>query len=278
MGKLRHIAFISAEPKKLSDFYQKYFGFEECKVFPSGSRMVIDPLFNLAFLQRAAVEVAMAGTHRADGSENELTIGIHHYGFMVDDLDRAVAKLPAGLTRGTTPQVSAGVGGPEGARPAEVRFLDPWGNNVDLSSRGFLGREEKKLPGVRLLAVQVPDLAAACEFYQRQFDLELVGWTDDGTVRLSDGTVTLLLTKSQVRPKSGVQYFGIQVSDLAGTKKRLQDGGVAISGGKSPPNSIHGPGRKSGCCVGRRVDKLSAVQARRRSFALHLSESPVRAC
>ena len=229
MGKLRHIAFISAEPKKLSDFYQKYFGFEECKVFPSGSRMVIDPLFNLAFLQRAAVEVAMAGTHRADGSENELTIGIHHYGFMVDDLDRAVAKLPAGLTRGTTPQVSAGVGGPEGARPAEVRFLDPWGNNVDLSSRGFLGREERKVPGVRLLAVHVPDLAAACEFYQQQFDLELVGWTDDGTVRVSDGTVTLLLTKSQVRPKGGVQYFGIQVSDLVGTKKRLQHDGVAVS-------------------------------------------------
>ena len=229
MGKLRHIAFISQEPKKLSDFYQKYFGFEECKVFPSGSRMVIDPLFNLAFLQRAAVEVAMAGTHRADGSENELTIGIHHYGFMVDDLDRAVAKLPAGLTRGTTPQVSAGVGGAEGARPAEVRFLDPWGNNVDLSSRGFLGREQKKLPGVRLLAVQVPDLAAACEFYQQQFDLKIAGWSDDGTIRLSDGTVTLLLTKSQVRPKSGVQYFGIQVSDLAGLKKSLQDNGVAVS-------------------------------------------------
>ena len=228
MGKLRHIAFISQEPKKLSDFYQKYFGFEECKVFPSGSRMVIDPLFNLAFLQRAAVEVAMAGTHRADGSENELTIGIHHYGFMVDDLDRAVATLPAGLTRGTTPQVSAGVGGAEGARPAEVRFLDPWGNNVDLSSRGFLGREEKKLPGVRLLAVQVPDLAAACEFYQQQFDLKIAGWSDDGTIRLSDGTVTLLLTKSQVRLKSGVQYFGIQVGDLAGTKKHLQDGGVEI--------------------------------------------------
>jgi len=228
MGKLRHIAFISQEPKKLSDFYQKHFGFEECKVFPSGSRMVIDPLFNLAFLQRAAVEVAMAGTHRADGSENELSIGIHHYGFMVDDLDRAVAKLPAGLTRGTTPQVSAGVGGAEGARPAEVRFLDPWGNNVDLSSRGFLGREQKKLPGVRLLAVQVPDLAAACEFYQQQFDLKIAGWSDDGTIRLSDGTVTLLLTKSQVRPKSGVQYFGIQVGDLAGIKKSLQDGGVEI--------------------------------------------------
>jgi len=229
MGKLRHIAFISKEPKLLSDFYQKYFGFEECKVFPSGSRMVIDPLFNLAFLQQAAVTAAVSGTHRADGSEAELTVGIHHYGFVVDNLDTAVAKLPAGLTRGANPQISAGVSGPEAARPAEVRFLDPWGNNVDLSSRGYLGREEKKLPAVRLLALQVPDLAAACDFYQQQFGLQIAGWSDDGTIRLSDGTLTLMLTKAQVRPKGGVQYFGIQVGDLAGLKKRLQDGSVAVS-------------------------------------------------
>jgi catechol 2,3-dioxygenase-like lactoylglutathione lyase family enzyme len=230
MGKLRHIAFISKEPKKLSDFYQKHFGFEECKVFPSGSRMVIDPLFNLAFLQSRGDEAGpAAGTHRADGAELERQPGIHHYGFLVDDLNTAVANLPASLNRGASPQVSAGVGGPEGARPAEMRFIDPWGNNVDLSARGFLGREEQRLPGVRLLAVQVPDLPAACEFYQHQFDLKIVGWTDDGTIRLSDGTVTLLLTKTQIRPKNGVQYFGIQVSDIAVTKKRLQADGVAIS-------------------------------------------------
>src|SRR5215471_2130146 len=230
MGKLRHIAFISKQPKVLSDFYQKHFGFEECKVFPSGSRMVIDPLFNLAFLQSRGDEAgAVVGTHRADGAEVERQPGIHHYGFVVDDLDEAVAKLPASLNRGASPQVSAGVGGPEGARPAEMRFIDPWGNNVDLSARGFLGREEKKLPGVRLLAVQVPDLAAACKFYQQQLDLNLVGWTDDGTIRLSDGTVTLLLTKAQIRPKSGVQYFGIQVSDLSDLKRRLLADDVAIS-------------------------------------------------
>jgi catechol 2,3-dioxygenase-like lactoylglutathione lyase family enzyme len=230
MGKLRHIAFISEEPKKLSDFYQKHFGFEECKVFPSGSRMVIDPLFNLAFLKSRGDQAGpVVGTHRADGAELERQVGIHHYGFLVDDLNQAVAKLPASLNRGASPQVSAGVGGPEGARPAEMRFIDPWGNNVDLSARGFLGREEKKLPGVRLLAVQVPDLPAACEFYQQQFDLEMVGWTDDGTTRLSDGTVTLLLTKTQIRPKNGVQYFGIQVSDLPAIQQRLQTDGVAIS-------------------------------------------------
>ena len=142
MAKLRHIAFISPEPKKLSDFYQKHFALEEIKVFPSGSRMVIDGLFNLAFLKRRDTPAQVTGTHRADGAELEREPGIHHYGFMVDNLDQAVAKLPASLNRGASPQASDGVGGAEGARPAEMRFVDPWGNNVDLSARGFLGREE----------------------------------------------------------------------------------------------------------------------------------------
>lgn len=229
MAQLRHIAFISKQPKILSDFYQKYFGFEECKVFPSGSRMVIDPRFNLAFLQSRGDEAgAVVGTHRADGAEIVRESGIHHYGFLVDDLNQAVAKLPANLNRGASPQISAGVGGAEGARPAEMRVVDPWGNNFDLSSRGFLGREEKKLPGVRLLVVQVPNPEEACEFYQKQFDLNVVE-RKDGDIRLSDGTCAIVLTKSQVRPKNGVQYFGIQVGDLAGLKKRLQEGGVSVS-------------------------------------------------
>lgn len=232
MGKLRHIAFISAEPKKLSDFYQKYFGFEECKVFPSGSRMVVDPKFNLAFLQSRGDQAGpVVGTHRADGAEVERQPGIHHYGFLVDDLNQAVAKLPPSLNRGASPQVSAGVGGPEGARPAEMRFIDPWGNNVDMSSRGFLGREEKKLPAVNLLAVNVPDPEEAAEFYKQQFGLNVVAHDEEGNVRLSDGSVALLLTKAKIRPKSGVQYFGIQVGDLAAVKKSLQDGGVEISEG-----------------------------------------------
>lgn len=230
MAELRHIAFISKQPKILSDFYQKYFGFEECKVFPSGSRMVIDPRFNLAFLQSRGDEAgAVVGTHRADGAEIVRDSGIHHYGFLVDDLNQAVAKLPASLNRGASPQTSAGVGGAEGARPAEMRVIDPWGNNFDLSSRGYLGRDETKLPGVRLLVVQVPNPDEACEFYQKQFDLHVVERGADGSIRLSDGTAALVLTKSQVRPKSGVQYFGIQVGDLAGLRKRLQEGGVSVS-------------------------------------------------
>jgi len=100
---------------------------------------------------------------------------------------------------------------------------------VDLSGRGFLGRDETRLPGVRLLAVQVPDPDEACAFYQEQFDLKVVERTKNGDIRLSDGTAALLLTQSQVRPKAGVQYFGIQVADLAGLKNRLQADGVAFT-------------------------------------------------
>jgi catechol 2,3-dioxygenase-like lactoylglutathione lyase family enzyme len=238
MGKLRHIAFISKEPKKLSDFYQKFFGLEEVKVFPSGSRMVIDGLFNLAFLQQHADQVAVAGTHRADGSEANQTQGIAHYGFMVDRLDEALAKLPPSLKRGDSPQISGGVAGPEAARPAEVRFIDPWGNNVDISSRGFLGREERRLPGVRLAVVQVADPDKACEFYKSQFDLEVISRDADGSILLSDGTVKLMLTPKQTLDRGGIQYFGIQVDNLPAVQQRLADDGVEVAAVDGAPGQI----------------------------------------
>ena len=229
MAKLRHIAFISPDPKLLSDFYQKHFGFEEIKVFPSTSRMVIDGLFNLAFLKRRDKASEVVGTHRTDGAELEREPGLHHYGFVVDDLQQAVAKLPRTLTRGVSPQASDGVSGPEGARPAEMRFVDPWGNNVDLSSRGFLGREEKKLPAVRLAVLSVPDPDTAMDFYQSQFNLDLLGRADDGSIRLSDGTITILLTKDQFRAKRGIQSLGIETADLAALKESLHGAGVPTS-------------------------------------------------
>src|SRR4029434_3716712 len=103
MGKLRHIAFISKEPKKLSDFYQKFFDLEEVRVFPSGSRMVIDGLFNLAFLQQNVARADVIGTHRSDGSEANQIQGIAHYGFVVHSLDEVVGKLRPPLKRGDSP-------------------------------------------------------------------------------------------------------------------------------------------------------------------------------
>ena len=65
MANLRHIALISPDPKLLSDFYQKHFGFEDVKVCPSTSRMVIDELFDMALLKRRDKVSAVVGTYRA---------------------------------------------------------------------------------------------------------------------------------------------------------------------------------------------------------------------
>ncbi len=78
MAKLRHIAFIVKEPKKLYDFYHSLFGFEQVRLSPSGSIHVIDGLFNLAFLQQSHSTAEVVNTHRADGHEVDQTEGINH--------------------------------------------------------------------------------------------------------------------------------------------------------------------------------------------------------
>ena len=82
---------------------------------------------------------------------------------------------------------------------------------------------------MRLAAIRVPDLEAAREFYQEQFVLQLVGRGADGSVRLNDGTITLLFTKEQTRTKSGIQYFGIEVPRLAAVKDSLRAAGVSFT-------------------------------------------------
>jgi len=99
---------------------------------------------------------------------------------------------------------------------------------VDISSRGFLGREEKRLPGVRLAVVQVANPNEACEFYRSQFDLEMIRREPDGSMLLSDRTVRLMLTKKKTLSRGGIQYFGIQVDSLPAVRQRLINSGVEI--------------------------------------------------
>ena len=80
----------------------------------------------------------------------------------MDNVERTLNRLDSSLQRGDTPQ---------NGQPAEMRILDPWGNKVDLSARGFLGREEKKLPGVRYVVIQTEAPERAAEFYKSIFDL-----------------------------------------------------------------------------------------------------------
>lgn len=219
MAKLRHIAFIVQEPQKLFDYYHHLFGVEQVRLSPTGSIHVVDPLFNLAFLQQTGGEVETVSTHRADGTEADQRPGINHYGFIVDNLEDVLSRLPADIKFGESPQ---------NGRPAEMRVIDPWGNNFDLSTRGFLGREERRLPGMRLAAVHNDHPDEIAEFYREVLGLRESRRAGDGAIHLTDGEVTLAVTPNQVLDKSGIQYFGVHVRDWPALTARFREVGTAL--------------------------------------------------
>ncbi len=229
MAKIRHIAFIAKEPKKLFDFYHHLFGLEQVRVSPSGSIHVIDGLFNLAFLHQTNIGAEVANTHRTDGHEIDQRQGINHYGFLVDRLEKVLNRLGDSIQRGQSPQ---------NGRPAEVRFIDPWGNKVDISSRGYLGREEKRLPGIRHVVIQTPAPDRTAEFYKSVLELHEVRRTADGSIFLSDGDVTLALTKKQSIGKSGIQYFGVQVEDWSAAEARFKELGLDLPAPKGAESEV----------------------------------------
>jgi catechol 2,3-dioxygenase-like lactoylglutathione lyase family enzyme len=227
MAKLRHIAFIAKEPDRLYDFYHRLFGVEKVRHGPTGAIHVIDGLFNLAFLKQNLSDVAVVNTHRADGEEVDQRQGINHYGFIVDNTEQTLSRLEDSVQRGDTPQ---------NGRPAEMRIVDPWGNKVDISARGFLGREERKLPGVRYVVVQADAPERTAEFYKRVFDLREISAGVAGAVRLTDGDVILDFTREKTIDKEGIQYFGIQIGNWSQFKGRFKDIGLepfALKAGES---------------------------------------------
>ena len=218
MAKIRHIAFIVDEPKKLFDYYHKLFDVEQVRTSPSGSIHVIDGLFNLAFLQHMTDQSDVVGTHRADGTEANQTVGINHFGFTVDKVNDVLSKLPDSARYGENPQ---------NGRPAEMRVIDQWGNNFDLSSRGFLGREEKPTTGIRHVVVHNDHPEEAAEFFKSVLDLREVH-RGAGEVLLTDGDISFELTKTRTLDRSGIQNLGIQIKDWAEMEARFEEHGFDL--------------------------------------------------
>lgn len=227
MAKLRHVAYQVTNAEVLKDFYETAFGFEQC-YGPSASRsyMVMDGLFNLALLQVRPGQSALVGTHRADGGEAVQTPGINHFGFVVDDVDGAVQRVGSQLAHGQNPQ---------DGRPAEMRVVDPWGNNFDLSARGYFGREEVRLPAVRQVVLQTDQPDELAEFYKAKLDLKTYRRGPDA-VFLTDGLIRIGLVKRGLTEKRGIQYIGIQIDGWDATVARFQ----AAARQLDPPKNADG--------------------------------------
>jgi catechol 2,3-dioxygenase-like lactoylglutathione lyase family enzyme len=229
MAKIRHVAFMIKDTEKTKEWYEQAFGFEECYHSKSGAFMVMDGTFNIAILPILGTQSEVVGTHRADGGEADQRAGINHYGFVVDSVEEILERVGDDLKRGVNPQ---------DGRPAEMRVYDPWGNAFDLSSRGFFGREEVKLPAVRQLVVQSDHPTEVAEFYEKNLELNEKGKGQDGSVYMSDGLIEMALVQEGLTPKTGVQYIGIQVDSWDATAERFKAMGQNFAPPKDPDGEV----------------------------------------
>jgi len=137
MAKIKHIALTTHDLEKVASFYKDAFGMVEVGRGGSTHIYLSDGDLNLTIRACKKSEDPDVGAQGEDFS------GIHHIGFVVDDVPACAARMEqAGATR-LTPIDTAGrrdqAG--RGQRPsqAEVKLSGPDGVVIDISEYGWLG-------------------------------------------------------------------------------------------------------------------------------------------
>jgi len=132
MPRIKHIALTTKDPGKTAAFYKEAFGMQEIRRAPNGSVFLTDGYINLAVLNWKTEKSADVGAHGANFS------GIHHFGFEVEDLDDAAARLEDARGErleekpGLDQEMAAG-----GHRNFEMKWAGPDGVVIDISHTGW---------------------------------------------------------------------------------------------------------------------------------------------
>ena len=129
MARIRHIALVVKDLEKTATFYEKALGLtrSEMSEGPTARRIYMsDGEVNLALLQYKS-EVG------SGLKDPQAFVGIHHFGFQVDDLKDGQAAIEAA---GGEFFFDLGKEGDEGF---ERKFKDPDGIIFDISQKGWLG-------------------------------------------------------------------------------------------------------------------------------------------
>ena len=114
MAKLRHIAIAVPDIQATARFYETSFGLERVRE----SDVAV-------MLSDGTVSLAIIDSNRNPNAEGRA--GLHHFGFLVDDLDEAASRVEA--AGGRYHGQIRGVGtGPE----SERKYRDPNGVDFDL--------------------------------------------------------------------------------------------------------------------------------------------------
>jgi catechol 2,3-dioxygenase-like lactoylglutathione lyase family enzyme len=135
MVKIKHIALTTHDLEKVASFYKDVFGMTE--VGRGGSTHI--------YLSDGDLNLTIRACKQSDdpdvGAQGENFSGIHHIGFIVDNVLECAERMEqAGATRLTPLEARRDQSG-RGQRPsnAEVKLSGPDGVVIDISEYGWLG-------------------------------------------------------------------------------------------------------------------------------------------
>ncbi len=135
MPKIKHIAMTTEDPDKVASFYKKVFGMEEVGRSGDSHVFLSDGDLNLTIRSFKTADAVDVGAQGAGFS------GIHHIGFLVNDVEDYIDRLQeeggARLTPPKTPGAEAGFN--PGPNYAEAKVTGPDGVVIDISTAGWLG-------------------------------------------------------------------------------------------------------------------------------------------
>jgi catechol 2,3-dioxygenase-like lactoylglutathione lyase family enzyme len=127
-AKLRHIAITVRDPEKAAAFYERSLGLRRVGGTDwEGARGVYltDGVVNLALLRYKTDEFA--------GERGTGFVGLHHFGFIVQDIDETRKSVEAAGGRHGRGEPASGSGF------YEVKYFDPDGVVFDLTENGWTG-------------------------------------------------------------------------------------------------------------------------------------------
>ena len=128
MAKLRHIAITVPDPWKAAEFYMQAFGLKkvgETDWENASGVYLSDGVINLALLHYKTEEAA--------GELGRGFVGLHHFGFLVDDVAATRKAIEAAGGKHWMGEAVGGTGF------YEVKFRDPDGIVVDITASGWTG-------------------------------------------------------------------------------------------------------------------------------------------
>jgi catechol 2,3-dioxygenase-like lactoylglutathione lyase family enzyme len=133
MARIKHIAIRTPDPEKTAAFYKDVFGLKEVGQARTGCYLS-DGYINLAILKA-----------RDDGDgESPRDVpgygGIHHFGFMVDDVDETCRKLDAAGAKAMTNRTDVRHGGAASGAHSyyEIKYRGPDGQEIDVTETGWI--------------------------------------------------------------------------------------------------------------------------------------------